>query len=67
MDYFILIFITVYNFTVTTEAIGTYSKMDDCFTARELLVEVVGRPIRNYQAICVLWNEDDTMPLTTER
>lgn len=30
-----------------------YSKMDECFAAREELIEQVGRPIVNYQAICV--------------
>ena len=59
MEYFILIFITVFNFKIVTEPVATFSELDDCFEARELLVETVGRPIRNYQAICVLWDEED--------
>ena len=43
-----------------------YERMDDCFSAREELIENVGRPIINYQAICVpstfvKENEDETI------
>jgi hypothetical protein len=31
--------------------------MDECFDARDRLVEVIGRPIVNYQAICVIQEE----------
>jgi hypothetical protein len=32
---------------------GLYSNMTDCFEAREAVVEQVGRPIVNYQAVCL--------------
>ena len=59
MDYWILIFISVFNSGIYSEPVATYNTMDDCFEARELLIETIGRPIRNYQGICVLWNQDD--------
>ena len=31
-----------------------HNRMDQCFEARDLYVEKTGRPIVNYQAICVL-------------
>jgi len=32
---------------------GTYYTMPECFDAREQLVESVGKPIINYQVICI--------------
>jgi len=32
---------------------GTYETMPECFDAREQLVEAVGKPIINYQVICI--------------
>ena len=32
---------------------GTYDTMPECFDAREQLVESVGKPIINYQVICI--------------
>lgn len=32
---------------------GAYLTMDECFDAREIIVEEYGRPIINYQAVCV--------------
>ena len=31
----------------------TYDTMPECFDAREKLVETVGKPIINYQIICI--------------
>ena len=45
---------------VATNAAGsrvTYNDMYECFDARERLVEVIGRPIVNYQAVCVIEEE----------
>ena len=33
--------------------VGIYKTMDDCFTAREMLIEKLGRPVISYQAVCV--------------
>jgi len=35
-----------------------YSSMDACFNARDEIIEEVGRPIINYQVICVPYLED---------
>lgn len=40
------------NAEVTTQ--GIYDTMDECFDAREQLIETIGRPIVNYQAVCVI-------------
>lgn len=36
-----------------TEQVGVYQTIDECFDMRELVVEELGRPIVNYQAVCV--------------
>lgn len=41
----------------------TFSSMDECFMAREVVVQEIGRPIINYQAICV--PEDNTVYIPT--
>ena len=33
--------------------IGTYESMDECFTAHEILVENLGRPVINYRPVCL--------------
>ena len=35
------------------QEIGRYDSMVECFDAREKLVDKVGKPIVNYQAICI--------------
>ena len=37
---------------------GVFDTMNVCFDAREQLVEQLGRPIVNYQAVCVHWVDD---------
>ena len=32
---------------------GEFDGMDTCFEEREMMVEKIGRPIINYQVICV--------------
>ena len=46
--------IIFFNGKPEAEEIGRFDKMDDCFTARELIVERIGRPIKNYQATCLI-------------
>jgi hypothetical protein len=38
------------------ELVGSYHTMNECFEIRERLVETLGRPIENYQTICVTSN-----------
>ena len=38
--------------------VDRYDKMNECFKAREQLIERVGKPIVNYQAICVAYDKD---------
>jgi len=33
--------------------VGTYDSMDACFNDRDMVIEKIGRPIINYQAVCV--------------
>jgi len=35
------------------EMLGTFDSMEDCFEQRELVVKELGKPIINYQAVCV--------------
>jgi hypothetical protein len=37
------------------------SSMEECFAARELVVAQLGRPIKNYQSVCIVV-EDDSEP-----
>lgn len=37
---------------------GVFKEMNDCFVEREILVEELGRPIMNYQAICVVRTQE---------
>jgi hypothetical protein len=49
----VLIYITLNGDFGKMASYGVYDSMDGCFDAREKLVEAVGRPIYNYQAVCV--------------
>lgn len=49
----ILVLIVFLNSHPTLIEIGRYDRMDVCFENREELVEKIGRPIRNYQTICI--------------
>jgi hypothetical protein len=33
--------------------LGEYATMNECFDKREIFIEEKGRPIYNYQAVCV--------------
>jgi len=44
------------DYNLTT--ISYFTRLDHCFEYRELIVEEVGRPIINYQAICVATEEE---------
>ena len=37
---------------------GTYDNMDECFRGRDKVVNRLGKPIKNYQAVCILHDKD---------
>lgn len=47
-----IMFLILFNGQIVTNG-EMYDKMEDCFTAREIAVERIGRPIIGYQVICV--------------
>lgn len=49
----ILIFIALTSNGHVSKQVKEYTSLTDCFEARELLVKHIGRPIIDYQAICV--------------
>ena len=51
---FILVLILVFNNEPSVKTIGTFKHMNECFEERELMVEKLGRPIENYQAVCII-------------
>jgi len=48
-----LVHITIEGTMLKGEGILSTPSMADCFNMRDKLVEEIGRPIINYQAICV--------------
>ena len=49
----VLVFIVLTTDEVMLAEVGTYDSMDACFNDRDMVIEKVGRPIINYQAVCV--------------
>jgi len=49
----ILVYITMSASTPDINAFAEYDTMEECFHERDVLVEALGRPIVNYQAVCV--------------
>lgn len=47
-----LIILTTKGFDV--QVVDTFETMDDCFVAREQIVQQIGRPIENYQSVCII-------------
>ena len=60
---YILFLLQVSGDVFSAQPVQTFDNMDDCFAARNVLVQQIGRPIVNYQAICVAQNnqESDTL------
>ena len=54
MTYILLLISLSTTGNFETETMQTFNKMDDCFEGREILVKSIGRPIINYQAICII-------------
>jgi len=41
------------------KVVGMYKSMEDCFEAREQVVDKIGRPIQDYQVVCVSYDATD--------
>ena len=49
----VLIFVGIAGNDIIVSDIGTFDRMDQCFEERDQIIETMGRPIINYQAVCV--------------
>jgi len=47
-----LIILTANGFSV--QKVDEFDSMQQCFAAREKIVKQIGRPIQNYQAVCII-------------
>ena len=53
----VLMLIAVESGTFYFRALAVHDRMDDCLGARAALVEEIGRPIVNYQALCIMTDQ----------
>lgn len=53
MTYTLILVVLLLDGTFSTDVVGEYKGMDECFKAREDVVEIIGRPVINYQVICI--------------
>lgn len=53
----VLMLIAVESDTFYFRAMGIHPRMDDCLGARAALIEEIGRPIVNYQALCIMTDQ----------
>ena len=53
----VLMLIAVESGTFYFRALAVHDRMDDCLAQRAALVEEIGRPIVNYQALCTQTNQ----------
>lgn len=49
----VLIFIGIAGNDIIVSDVATFERMDLCFEERDHIIETLGRPIVNYQAVCV--------------
>lgn len=54
MAEWILVLIIAFQGQMQVVIPSIHSTMDKCFAAREDVVEMIGRPIAGYQAVCIL-------------
>lgn len=55
MESFILVLLMIVSpGEIQSKNLGIFNTMNECFMARESIVNELGRPIANYQAVCVL-------------
>lgn len=57
MNFVLFLILISVNGDFTLTDVDRFETLSECFEGRELLVESVGRPIVNYQAICVNWEK----------
>jgi hypothetical protein len=50
---YILFLIQLSGSHFVTQQVANYNTMDECFDAREMLVQEIGRPLIDYQAVCI--------------
>ena len=55
---FIFVLIVLNSPTEAVVYTAPFAKMDECMEYREGVVEHIGRPIENYQAICIIYNQE---------
>ena len=53
MEYLLLI-ISLNASTINLAQVANFETMDQCFTERDEIVELMGRPIINYQVLCLI-------------
>ena len=58
---YILFLIQLSGTQFATQQIANFGTMDECFDAREQLVEDIGRPIVDYQAVCIIQNNQKNL------
>ena len=56
---FVLIIVFLGSNSMTVSKPEPYANMDDCFDRRDDMVETIGRPIVNYQAVCIISDNRD--------
>lgn len=49
-----ILFLLLVNPSPQSAVMGEYTSMDKCFEDRDIVVERIGRPIINYQVVCVI-------------
>lgn len=54
---YVLILITLNSGTPDLAKVNDFQSMEECFDAREVVVEGIGRPIINYQALCLVQSD----------
>jgi len=59
MEYLLLI-ISLNASQISLAQVANFETMDQCFTERDEIVELMGRPIINYQVICLI-KADNTL------
>ena len=56
MKFILITLFVMSNGDIHTSEFDRYDALDECMIHREYVVATQGRPIINYQAICVIWN-----------
>lgn len=57
MILWVLLGITIQPDSANLHSIGIYSSMDDCFSAREVVMTQLPKPKMDYELVCVKTNK----------